>query len=345
MVTAVPNKDGDSGQKPIRAAQYVRMSTEHQKYSTENQADVIALYAAQKGMEIVRTYADSGKSGLKLEGRLSLQQLLSDVKSGRADFTTILVYDVSRWGRFQDTDESAYHEFICREAGITIQYCAEQFENDGSLSASIIKTMKRAMAGEYSRELSAKVFTGQCRLITLGYRQGGSAGFGLRRRLVDEKGNTKAELARGEQKSLQTDRVVLVPGPPEEVETVRRLYRLFVLQRRNESEIAAALNAEGVVTDLGRPWTRAVVHQVLTNEKYVGNNVYNRISYKLKAHRTVNPPEHWVRADGVFEGIVEQDFFDAAQRIIQDRAKRFSDQDLLDHLSSLLTSKGGFRGS
>jgi DNA invertase Pin-like site-specific DNA recombinase len=344
MVTALSNEDGESGQKLTRAAQYVRMSTEHQKYSTENQAEAIARYAARKGMEIVRTYADAGKSGLKLEGRAALQQLLSDVRSGQADFETILVYDISRWGRFQDTDESAYHEYLCREAGITIQYCAEQFENDGSLSATIIKSMKRAMAGEYSRELSAKVFAGQCRLISLGYRQGGSAGFGLRRQLVDERGNEKGVLDRGEQKSLQTDRVILVPGPPAEVEVVRRLYRQFVLQRRSESEIAAALNSEGVLTDLGRPWTRAVVHQILTNEKYVGNNVFNRVSYKLKARRIVNTPEMWIRAHGVFDGIVDQDFFEAAQRIIHDRSKRFTDQELLEQLSALLAAKGCLSG-
>ena len=91
------------------------------------------------------------------------------------------------------------------------------------------------MAGEYSRELSAKVFTGQCRLIELGFRQGGPAGYGLRRMLIDEHGNPKAELARGEQKSLQTDRVILRPGPAEEVETVRRIYRLFVEQGMVES--------------------------------------------------------------------------------------------------------------
>lgn len=47
------------------------------------------------------------------------------------------------------------YEFICREVGIAVHYCAEQFENDGSLSATIIKSMKRAVAGEYSRELWA----------------------------------------------------------------------------------------------------------------------------------------------------------------------------------------------
>jgi DNA invertase Pin-like site-specific DNA recombinase len=320
------------------------MSTEHQKYSTENQADVIATYAVQRGFEIVRTYEDSGKSGLRIDGRRSLQQLIADVSGGVADFAAILVYDVSRWGRFQDADEPAHYEFLCRGAGIEIHYCAEQFENDGSIGATLIKSLKRAMAGEYSRELSVKVFNGQCRLIGLGFRQGGPAGYGLRRQLVDERGMAKAELARGEHKSLQTDRVILKPGPPEEVAVVRRLYRMFVVQRRSETEIAAALNAEGLMTDLGRSWTRGMVHQILTNEKYIGNNVYNRVSFKLKAKRVVNPPQAWVRADGAFDGVVEPDFFEAAQRIIQDRSRRFSDQDLLDHLAALLAKKGWLSG-
>jgi DNA invertase Pin-like site-specific DNA recombinase len=328
----------------VRAAQYVRMSTEHQKYSTENQAEIIAQYAGRRGFEIVRTYEDAGKSGLRLDGRLSLQALIADVRSGSADFEAVLVYDVSRWGRFQDADESAYYEFICREAGIKVHYCAEQFENDGSLSATIIKSMKRAMAGEYSRELSAKVFAGQCRLIRLGFRQGGPAGYGLRRQLVDEHRQPKAILHRSEQKSLQTDRVVLRPGPPEEVEVVRRLYRMFVVQRRTEREIAATLNAEGFRTDLSRLWTRGTVHQVLTNEKYIGHNVYNRASFKLQMKRVVNPPSMWVRHDAAFEPIVEQDFFEAAQRIIQDRSRRYSDQELLERLSAIFSDKGWLSG-
>jgi DNA invertase Pin-like site-specific DNA recombinase len=138
-----------SSHQIVRAAQYVRMSTDHQKYSTENQADIIAAYAARRGFEIVRTYADEGRSGLNIAGRDSLQRLIDDVRNRATDLEAILVYDVSRWGRFQDADESAYYEFICREAGITVHYCAEQFENDGSLSATIIKNMKRAMAGEW----------------------------------------------------------------------------------------------------------------------------------------------------------------------------------------------------
>src|SRR6185312_8886630 len=222
----------------VRAAEYVRMSTEHQKYSTENQSEAIRAYAARRGMEIVRTYADAGKSGLRLDGRDALKRLLADVEDGTRDFDSILVYDISRWGRFQDADESAYYEYRCKRAGISVQYCAEQFENDGSPVSTIVKGVKRAMAGEYSRELSVKVFTGQCRLIERGYRQGGPPGFGLRRSLVDQNGLSKGQLALGEHKSIQTDRVVLVPGPQEEIEVVRWIYRTFVAEKKTETEIA-----------------------------------------------------------------------------------------------------------
>ncbi len=120
-------------------------------------------------MEIVRTYSDAGKSGLNIRGRDALLQLIEDVQAARADFQAILVYDVSRWGRFQDADESAYYEYICKRANIAVHYCAEQFANDGSLPSTLLKTIKRTMAGEYSRELSVKVFAGQCRLIELGF--------------------------------------------------------------------------------------------------------------------------------------------------------------------------------
>ena len=289
------DQSGPISGMPVRAAQYVRMSTEHQKYSTENQSEAIQNYAARRGIEIVRTYADEGKSGLSLGGRDALKRLIDDVQAKRTDFTTILVYDISRWGRFQDADESAYYEYICKRSGISVQYCAEQFENDGSPVSTIVKGVKRAMAGEYSRELSVKVFAGQSRLIERGYRQGGPAGYGLRRNLVDQAGASKGELSRGEHKSIQTDRVVLIPGPREEIDTVRWIYTSFVNERRIEREIADALNERGITTDLGRCWTRGTVHQVLINEKYIGNNVWNRGSFKLKKKRVRN------------SGTVEQD--------------------------------------
>jgi DNA invertase Pin-like site-specific DNA recombinase len=170
--------------RALRAAQYVRMSTDLQQYSLVNQAAAIAAYAQAHNLTIVRTYRDSGESGLLIKNRPGLLSLLRDLR--HADFGHILVYDVSRWGRFQDVDESAHYEYLCRRAGVRISYCAEQFENDGSLLSSIVKNLKRVMAAEHSRELSAKVHAGQCRLASLGFKQGGPANYGLCRTLIDE---------------------------------------------------------------------------------------------------------------------------------------------------------------
>jgi DNA invertase Pin-like site-specific DNA recombinase len=146
-----------------RAAAYVRMSTDHQQYSTSNQMDFIREDARRRGIEIVKMFSDEGKSGLDFEGRDALKTMVAEVESGQADYSHILVYDVSRWGRYQDPDESAHYEYTCRKAGVAVHYCAEPFENDGSPISAIVKSVKRAMAGEYSRELSQKVYDGQHR--------------------------------------------------------------------------------------------------------------------------------------------------------------------------------------
>jgi DNA invertase Pin-like site-specific DNA recombinase len=279
-----------------------------------------------------------------MEGRESLGQMLQDVKEGRAEYSVILVYDVSRWGRFQNPDESAFYEYACQQAGVFVHYCAEQFHNDGSPVSTIIKSIKRTMAGEYSRELSTKVFQGACRLVKLGFRQGGAAGFGLRRVLVDQSGEKKTMLKMGQQKSLQTDRVVLVAGPDEEVAAVRRIYREFITDGKIESEIAAGLNAQGIVTDFGRAWNRATVHQVLTNEKYIGNNVYHRTSCKLKKKHINNPPEQWIRAYGAYPGIVGEELFLRAREMILARSRKYSDEEMLEQLRAVLSKHGRISG-
>src|SRR5580658_6207513 len=159
----------------IPAAEYLRGSTDRQEYSTDNQSLVNRAYAATHRMTIVSTYSDEARSGLVVDRREALKQLIKDVETGNIDFQVILVYDVSRWGRFQDPDEAAYYEFICKRAGIRVIYCAELFENDGSPYSALFKAIKRASAAEYSRELSVKVHAGQMRLIKRGFRQGGSA--------------------------------------------------------------------------------------------------------------------------------------------------------------------------
>ena len=338
-------KDPITPPETLRAAQYVRMSTEHQQYSTLNQSDKIREYAERRGITIVRTYADEGKSGLSISGRAALQRLITDVEAGGADFSLILVYDVSRWGRFQDADESAYYEYICKRAGISVVYVAEQFENDGSPVSTIVKGVKRAMAGEYSRELSTKVFAGQCRLIEHGFRQGGSAGFGLRRVLIDQAGHIKGTLNPGEQKSIQTDRVILLPGPDDEIRLVNAMFRWVIDEDLSLAQVIGRMNGMGVRTDLGRRWTFSTVRELLTNEKYIGNNIYNRRSFKLKKLAVRNPPEMWIRKEAAFEGIVPIEVFFTVQKILRARAAKHTNEELLESLRRVFQKRGRLSAS
>jgi DNA invertase Pin-like site-specific DNA recombinase len=291
-------------------------------------------------MEIVRSYADEGKSGVTLDGRAGLVSLLSAVQGGSADFKAILVYDISRWGRFQDADEGAYWEFVCKRAGVMIHYCAEQFTNDGSLPSHILKSLKRTMAAEYSRELSAKVFAGQCRLINLGYRQGGPAGYGWRRLLLDHENRPKGILTKGQMKCLQSDRVILIPGPEEEQTIVREIFHAFVNEGKTQTRIADDLNVRGIASGLKRPWTCDSVHEILANPKYIGANVYNRSSFKLNRRRVSNPEPLWIRREGAFTPIVSPELFRKAAQILESVGRKATDDRMLDDLRSLLKRTG-----
>jgi DNA invertase Pin-like site-specific DNA recombinase len=324
----------------IPAAQYLRMSTEHQQYSLENQSLAIQKYADSHGFEVVRTYSDAAKSGLVLRLRTGLQQLLRDVVGGASGYGAILVYDVSRWRRFQDTDESAHYEFLCKSAGVPVHYCAETFANDGTLPSLIMKALKRTMAGEYSRDLSVRVFAGLKRLALLGFKTGGVPGYGLRRMLVSASGVPKQELGIGERKSIATDRVILVPGPANEIQTVKDIYRMYISERRSLCSIARKLNSNGVLRPGHSKWDFSGVRMILTHPKYVGCAVFGQVSKKLNTPAVKVPKTEWVLRPGAFEPIVDPATFADAQKALGRHRCQRTDDDLLDDLRRLLASEG-----
>src|SRR5579862_15345 len=325
---------------PIPAAQYVRMSTEHQRYSLRNQQLAIQAYAGEHGFSVVRTYTDGAKSGVVLKRRGGLRQLLQDVMSGCSGYRAILVYDISRWGRFQDADEAAHYEFLCKSTGVPIHYCAEIFVNDGTLPNMLMKALKRSMAGEYSRELGVKVLAGLQRLAQLGFKQGGCPGYGLRRMLVSAAGEPKMQLAHGERKSITTDRVILIPGPALEVECVREVYRMFVDERLTVHAIARELNRRNI-KHVGRArWDHTAVHAILSHPKYMGCNRFGRTSKRLGTAAVRIPEADWVLAPGAFVPLVDETTFRAAQLLLLGRTINRSNEELLAALHSLLGRHG-----
>ncbi|CDH07945.1 Site-specific recombinase, resolvase family [Xenorhabdus bovienii str. oregonense] len=338
--------DSNTNEKqPIKVAQYLRMSTEHQQYSLHNQATFIQDYADKHNMMITHTYDDAGKSGVTIAGRLALQKLLNDVIYRNIEIQAVLVYDVSRFGRFQDIDEAGYYNHIFKMNGVDIIFCAEHIPTkEHPLEAMLMLSIKRVGAADLSKNLSDKVYAGQVNLIKRGYHQGGLAGYGLRRQLIDEEHNPKEILSFGKRKNIQTDRVILTPGPKNERKIVNEIFDMFIFNHTPEFIIANLLNERGIKAENGAAWTRAKIHQILTNEKYIGNNIYNKTSYKLKQKFTKNPESEWIRCNKAFKPIISKKKFFLAKNIILARSYHLTNEQLLKYLKNKLEEKGKLSG-
>lgn len=324
----------------LKAAIYIRMSTELQTESPENQAEQIREYADRYGIEIVREYTDLGISGMTAEHRDQFLAIFDDVKEGRNGFNVVLYLDDSRWGRFVDSREAEYYRMILEKKNIVCQACDKEFKLKKDFADRLLTMVKDESASEYCKQLSQKVWYGQANLVRKGYHQDGTAGFGLRRQLLDEQGKPKQQLKMGERKSLLTERVILVPGPQEEKDLVHWIYEKFTQDLYTEKEIADLLNERGWKTDFNRPWTADTVKQIISNEKYIGHNVFNRTSAKLKGKSVRNPEEQWIRKESAFEPLIDKEIFDAAQQIIFERHKKVSNEELLEKLNALYQQKG-----
>ncbi len=321
------------------AAQYIRMSTEAQQTSPVSQALAIQQYAEAHGFEIVCRYEDLGKSGLMLKHREGLARLLADVVSGLSTFRAVLVYDVSRWGRFQDTDEAAHYEFLCKRAGIPVHYCAETFNNDGAPPNAIMKTLRRVMAGEYSRELSVRIFLSHQLVAQRGFRQGGVAGYGLRRMVIPPDGARQQRLGVGEMKTIAKGNITLVPGPERELFRIREIYKLAISGERSIRSIAREFNRRGL-TYFGRPWTQSAVTGILRNPKYIGCAAWGRTAAKLGGKHVKVPERLWTLKPLAFEAIISQETFYQAQQALDDKTSRKSDAEFLSCLRALLKREG-----
>jgi DNA invertase Pin-like site-specific DNA recombinase len=323
----------------VPAAQYLRMSTDHQQYSLDNQSDAIAQYAMQHGFQIVKTYSDAAKSGLRLKNRAGLKQLLKDVVIGQK-FRAVLVYDVSRWGRFQDHDEAAHYEYVCKSAGVPVHYCAEMFGIEGGALGWLLKSLKRTMAGEYSRELSVKVKTGLVRLAKLGYKLGGNTPYGLRRQLLNEKGKPKQLLEFGERKSIMEERVTLVPGPVQEVSVVRRIFWEFANEHQSIISIAKRLNEEHVPFLRGTTWKWCSLRGLLQDPRYIGMHVWGRSTSLLSTPKKQLPISDWIIYPNAFEPIISQELFIRAQHVFANFTIRLTDEDMIERLRRVHAQHG-----
>lgn len=295
------------------AAQYLRMSTEVQDLSLAVQEAAVAAYCETKELTLVATYKDEARSGLELRGRPALQQLLRDVATPACSFSVILAYDVSRWGRFQQTDESAYWDFHCTLHGVRVVYVNEPFTQElESPMAAVIKNLKRAMAAEYSRELAIKVRAGQDRAIDLGFHMGGQPAIGLRRLAVSKEPGRTRLLQAGERKANPAEHIKWVLGPDNEVALVKRIFHLYAHTSLHMPGIVEILNSEGLRTATGATFTEPMLRAILDSEAFIGNFVWTRRNGQ-GARKTTDTDPLFRRSVGTIEPIIDRDTWDRVQ--------------------------------
>jgi DNA invertase Pin-like site-specific DNA recombinase len=318
------------------AVQYLRMSTERQDLSPELQSAAIVAYAVQHGFSVEGTYLDAGKSGLTLDTRDAMKQLLADVMSPERKFSAVLVYDVSRWGRFQDPDASAYYEYHCRLHGVDVRYVQEPFVGLNTPMASLFKGMKRAMAAEFSRELAIKTSAGQRAAVLSGYQLGIPPALGFRKVAVSRGDKSVRVLRDGERRVANIEHVRWVPAPDDEVAAVRRIFELYVSSRMSVDELSRRVREEGIRRRDGRPLSRGNVYTLLHCEALTGTYVWARAGKEQK--KRSSDDTRILRVPMVIEPIVPRELFEAARTKLATRGPRYTRDELVGQLRSALAT-------
>jgi DNA invertase Pin-like site-specific DNA recombinase len=339
----VPARANLAPSEPHRAALYLRMSTERQKYSIENQACVLYAYAVEHEIEVVKQFRDEAKSGLTFEGRPAMRQLIEEAQSGHCEFNFILTYDVSRWGRFQDTDESAYYEHLCRQAGIRVVYCAEGFDDYEGPISFVLKCLKRTMAAEYSRDLSQKVTDARWRMAKAALHTGSRPRIGLRRAVVNKDDEVVGTVEDGCCRRQLGDRLMIRPGPEHEQVVVRRIFLQYAELLLSIPAIVKGLNEDPVARLKRRTWTFDMVRQMLIDERYIGNVVIRSFHQPGQIERAKTPTKI-IRHESLFQPIVPVEHFRAAAKRLSQTWKPCDKAAMLETLKDIYATNGRVTG-
>jgi hypothetical protein len=249
-------------------------------------------------------------------------------------YSTVLVYDVSRWGRFQNADASAYYDYHCRLHGVKVVYVAEAFGIEVTPMSTLLKSMKRVMAAEYSRDLATKSRAGQDRVVAMGYQIGPLPALGFRRCSVSADGKSRQVLARGQRKIALTDRVEWILGPDSELGLVRRICQEYATGRSCFKDLESMATREHWVDHQGNRLTRHSIARLVRNEALVGNFVWGRRGH---AGRILQSEPS--RATGSVPRIIDDETWTRMQTRLATEPAIKSDELLLDELRQAFARK------
>jgi DNA invertase Pin-like site-specific DNA recombinase len=277
----------------LRAAIYLRKSTDEQLQSIDRQRDQVTRYAATRGYQVVAEYKDEGIAGDVFDRRPDFQKMLA--AAGRKEFDVILVDEPSRLSRQNPIELIEKVIAPLRRSGIKIDTVSKGMLDYESLAGLIMMTVHAHKSEDESRDLSRRVLGGLIRRASAGTWFGWICPYGLRiERDIDPQ--TAKVTAR---------RCVL--GPEEEVLAVQFIFEAVANRGWSLRRICRELEARGIKPPTGNGrgsnkregrWYHGTVRKILTNRKYVGDLDWNR--------RSMGKYSRWQGAKNGQEARIEQ---------------------------------------
>lgn len=305
------------GMKRRKAVAYYRHSAEDkQENSVPLQRDFVRDLLQKHEIEIIHEEADEGVSGLTAN-RPGFNRIFKEwvLNPAAPQFDYVVVYDVSRWGRFEDADEAGYYEFQCKQAGKEVVYARRGFSTEEQRGMSQVQTaFERWMSFQYSKKLSEDVIRGCLEISSQGYSVGGQAPYGLARMLLSAGDRKPIRVMQdGERKSVANERITFIPKEDHTSDAIVRIFDLFSLEKLTLREIAERLNDAGVSSPNDTGWDKGKVLRILSNPAYKGTLIYNKTWGRLHKKKRDNPMSQWVICDNAFQAIIEPKRFDTVQ--------------------------------
>jgi len=353
----------------LPAVGYLRRSTDRQEQSIGDQRKAIDRYAQEHGFDILHYYIDDAISGTTSEQRKAFQELMTDAKERDCPFKYVLVYDVKRFGRL-DNDEAGHYRFTLRKRGIEIIYTAEAFTGDDT--DDLLRPVKQWQARQESKDLSLVTIRGQLSRVNEGLWNGGTPPYGYdlayytsagmvrtivryqpdgTKLLLNAQGEVTSVVEHGESlNNSKADRCKLTPSDPERIETIRNIFTWYTRDGLGFKGIADRLNAMGISSPRGGTWSRyhgadwsmTTIRDILMNPAYVGDMVWNRLSFakfhKIAGGKAVrrhsipgggaeqNREDDWIVIPDAHPALITRDQFELARVKREDRRKSHSGQ-------------------
>jgi DNA invertase Pin-like site-specific DNA recombinase len=294
----------------MKAALYMRCSTDMQEMSIPDQRKILREYCHEKGYEIVEEFRDEGISGTTFERRPGAMRIFQKVQAGRHDFFRVVILNESRFGRVPNTKETIHYEYLLEKAGVFVEYAQSESNMPGA-PGLIMRAVKYEQAAEFSKQLSRDVIRGLRTAAEKGYSTGGFPPFGYTRMVCDEKGKDLYLLTPGQRKGIKNHWVKWVPGDPRDITLVNRLFTLYSYGNKGIKAICKLLNDEGIPSPKGALWGPDTILSILKNRSYIGERVYGGKWSKKIIDKVTCANAH--------EPIIARELFDRVQACMKSR--------------------------